>query len=214
MSVAADLKNTYSAGLKAEYHLTDMLSIGGLVFFGVSADTGLATQIRDSLPQNMGGDPTPTKDQFDDHLNTTPLHGGAGVTLTPWFGKMALFGKAFVNFDIYIKGGVSFASLKNEWDGQKGREIDNPDMVMCPPGTDDRACYSDPRNDDPQNAGFKPGIMLGAGLHVYVNRWVAVDLSFHDYLYSDNPSGLDFDHDQDVDGDDRRFLSHLFFNLG
>lgn len=210
MSVAADYKNTLSAGLKLEYHLTDLLSIGGRILFGASLDSGLTSQIEDSLPTTeMPGDPTPTRSQFKDHLNETPFHGSANVTLTPWFGKMALFGKAFVNFDIYVTGGLGFAQTRNSWGaGDTCTNAEGTDMDTGEP------IYSDPRNDCPHNAGFNPGVTLGGGIHVFVNRWMAVDLSFHNYMFNDNPSGLDFNADQKVDEADRRFLSHLFFSVG
>src|SRR5262245_16534595 len=76
MSVAADYRATYSAGIKAEWHMTDMLSFGGMIFFGASANTGLSNQVKDSLPETATpGDPTPTKLQFSEHVNDTPMHG-------------------------------------------------------------------------------------------------------------------------------------------
>src|SRR5262249_37756663 len=49
-SISAYFRHTLSGGLKLEYHLTDALSIGGMVFFGASMNTGLMDQIVDSLP--------------------------------------------------------------------------------------------------------------------------------------------------------------------
>lgn len=200
-TVQGDYKHTLSGGVKLEYHLSDSLSVGALLFFGGGIDTKLTEQVRDSLPNPQ--DPmeprTPSVDDFDGHLNTIPFHGGLGATFTPFFGKMAIFGKAFVNFDFYVSGGLGFAQTSNS----------NPDGDDCTSGTD-----NDPRNDCPHNAGFNPGIQVGAGLHVYFNKWIALDLSFRNYMFTDNPSGLDFDADLDVDDDDRRFLSHLFFGVG
>lgn len=212
-SVQADYQHTLSGGLKAEYHLTDNLSFGGVFFFGGGIDTALASQIRDSLPETQTpGDPTPDRDDFNSHLNSIPIHGGVHATFTPWFGKMALFGKAFVNFDMYLTGGLAFAMTKNP--------NEDPDLgTGCTPTIDDPAAegnarYNDPRNDPPCNSGFRPGIQLGAGMHVFVNKWVAIDFSFRNYMFTDNPSGLDFTGDLKVDEDDQRFMSHLFFGVG
>src|SRR5688500_12679101 len=91
-SVAAEFKHTLSGGLKIEYHLTDTLSIGALGFFGTDLNTGLLDQIVDSLPASMPtDDPTPSQAQALEHANTMPIHGGVGITFTPWFGKMGLF---------------------------------------------------------------------------------------------------------------------------
>ena len=51
-----------------------------------------------------------------------------------------------------------------------------------------------------------------------MNEWIALDLTVRDYIFNDNPSGLDFNADLAVgnegDTDDSRFLNHLFFGLG
>lgn len=202
-TVQGDYKHTLSAGVKIEYHLTDALSVGALLFFGGGIDTKLTEQIRGSLPTTemtgVGADPTPSQSTFDAHLNTIPFHGGLGATFTPWFGKLSLFQKSFLNFDFYISGGLGFAQTSNS----------NSAGDTCVSAMD-----NDPRNDCPHNAGFNPGIQVGAGLHIYFNKWIALDLSFRDYFFTDNPSGLDFNADLKVDDADRRFLSHLFFGIG
>jgi outer membrane beta-barrel protein len=209
-TLSADYKNTYSGGLKLEYHLSDSLSIGGLIFFGASVDSSLAGSITDSLPNmTTPGDPTPTKDQFNDHLNTMPLHGGLGATFTPWFGKLALFGKSYLAFDLYLSGGFGFASLSSPTSGDAcQRKGDGNDPITG------KELFTDPRNDDPCNSGFRPGVQFGAGLHVFFNRWIALDLSFRNYMFKDNPSGQDFNADGYVDSSDPRFLSHLMFGVG
>lgn len=207
-TVQGDYKHTLSAGLKAEYHLTDSLSVGALIFFGGGIDTKLTEQIHGSLPPTENNqDPTPSQTTFMERLNTIPFHGGLGATFTPWFGKMALFGKAFVNFDFYVSGGFGFALTSNGMDEDGCAPTDDDPMT-------DGNQFTNPRNDCAHNSGFNPGLQVGAGLHIYFNKWIALDLSMRDYLFSDNPSGLDFDADLDVDSDDRRFLSHLFFGIG
>ena len=215
MSVAADYKSTLAGGLKAEFHLTDYLSAGGMLFFGTSVDTALAEQIRSTLPTSQtsaeaAADLTPTREQFDKHMNTTPLHGAVSLTLTPWFGKMAAFGKAFVNFDVYITTGLAFAQTKNGLVKDFCAPVRENPLEVEPA----KYRFSDPRNDCAYNSGFSPGLLLGTGLHVYVNKWVAIDFSVHNYMFNDNPSGFDFTGDQKVDDQDRRFQSHLFFGVG
>jgi outer membrane beta-barrel protein len=209
-TLSADYKHTFSGGVKLEYHLTDSLSIGGLVFFGAASNTALANSIYDSLPTSVpAGDPTPTQEQFDSHLNTMPVHGGLGATFTPWFGKLALFGKSYLAFDVYLSGGFGFANLKTNF----GDDYCDPVMDGTDPVSGD-PLFTDPRNDCPYNSGFKPGIQFGAGMHVFFNNWIALDISFRDYMFKDNPSGQDFNADGVVDSDDPRFLGHLFFGVG
>jgi outer membrane beta-barrel protein len=207
-SISAPWKNTFSGGLKLEYHITDALSLDVLGFYGTSINTGLMNQVVDSLPAAHGTDPTPSKTDAEQHANRIPIHGGAGLTLTPWFGKLSLFSRAFLAWDFYLTGGFGFAKTENDWTGD-----DN--AVTCDAGCDTaNKVYSDPRNDGPHNAGFNPGVQFGAGMHVFFSEFAALDLYVRDYMFTDNPSGLDFNHDDKVDDADRRFLSHLFVGVG
>jgi outer membrane beta-barrel protein len=206
---AADYKNTLGFGAKLEYHLTDSLSFGGILSFGVASNTALESAIAGSLPDlHAPGDPTPTAKEFEDHLNTMPFHGGVHATFTPWFGKIALFGKAYVAFDVYLSGGLGFAQLKTNFGKDYCSPVaDGMDAMGNP-------TFTDPRNDCPYNSGTKLGIEMAAGMHVFFNKFVALDIGFRNYMFNDNPSGQDFNADGKVNGDDPRFLSHLFFGLG
>ncbi len=214
-TINADFKHTLGGGLKVEYHLSDMFSFGAVGIFGTSINTGLANRIYDTLPLNAEDDdpdPTPTQREFEQHLNSMPIHGAGYATITPWYGKLAAFGKAFVNFDFYFSGGLAFAQLTNNCaddvckdpfpkGGEQGGEVILPD--------------NDPNNDIPGNDGTKVGLYLGGGIHVFVNQWIAIDFTVRDYIFADNPSGLDFDADLAVVAeDDNRVLNHLFMGLG
>jgi outer membrane beta-barrel protein len=208
-SVNADFKHTVSGGLKLEYHLTDMLSIGAVGFFGTGIDTGLNSRIVDDLgTMEVEGDPTPTRAQWEEHLNTIPVHGAAYITITPWYGKLAAFGKFFVNFDFYFSGGVSYAQLKNECcsfvtDRFPGGNLE---MGVLPD--------NNPNNDPAINDGNRIGAYMGGGIHLFLSNWLALDLTVRNYLFSDNPSGLDFNADLAVTEADNRFLNHLFMGVG
>jgi outer membrane beta-barrel protein len=211
-TIKADFRHTLSVGIKAEYHLTDYLSVGGMVFYGFSPNTGLFNQIKATLPTTQPtDDPTPSQDDAEQHANRIPLHGGAGLTFTPWFGKLSIFGKVFIDYDIYISGGFGFAKTENDYPGS---DTETTCEVRCDDANPARRRSTDPRNDGPHNAGFSPGFQAGAGMHFFFNRFMALDLSVRNYVFADNPSGFDFDADLDVDGDDRRFLSHLFVGVG
>jgi outer membrane beta-barrel protein len=210
-SVNADFQHTFSGGLKLEYHLTDMLSIGAVGFYGIGANTKLNSRIVDDLPDSAEeGDPTPTRAEWEEHLNTIPIHGAGYISITPWYGKLAAFGKFFVNFDFYFQGGVAMAQLKNdcspcsfETDPAPGGDLENgilPD--------------NDPNDDQAINDGTRIGAYLGGGIHLFLANWMALDLTVRSYLFSDNPSGLDFNADLAVTEDDNRFLNHLFMGVG
>lgn len=219
-TINADFRHIVGGGLKVEYHLSDMLSFGGLGIVSTAINTGLVDRIVPTLEDTVD-DATrePSQSEFEQHLNSMPFHGAVYASLTPWYGKLAAFGKAFVNFDFYFQGGLSFAVLKSSCDPSicddpaPGQFTgDDPEMLIPP---DDN-----PNNDPPLNSGARLGLYLAGGLHVFFNEFIALDFAIRDYAFSDNPSGADFNADLFVGentatgDDDNRFLHHLFVGLG
>jgi outer membrane beta-barrel protein len=227
-TINADFRAFIGGGLKLEYHLGDMLSIGAIGVVSASLDTKLTDKVIATLEAECGtsagcmNDLTrePSKTEFAQHLNKIPFHGAVYVSLTPWYGKLAAFGRAYVNFDFYFQGGLALAQLTSKCESSictddkpgEGMMIDDPNdpdpshMILVP---DDN-----PNDDNPLNSGFKPGLYLGGGLHVFINDFMAIDLAVRDYAFTDNPSGADFNADLFVSDSDSRFLHHLFAGVG
>ena len=209
-TINADFNHIIGGGAKIEYHLSDMLSIGGVGVYSVALKTKLVERILPTL--EMTPDPTtrePSRTEFEDRLNSMPLHGSAYASLTPWYGKLAAFGQAFVAFDFYFQAGVSFAKLESSCPVSVCSDVDveNPPPESVP----DR----NPNNDPPLNSGSRVGLYLGGGVHVFLNDFLALDMTIRDYAFTDNPSGADFDaKDQAVTSNDNRFVHHLFFGAG
>lgn len=218
-TINADFRHFVGGGLKLEYHMSDMLSFGVIGVGSASIDTKLTERVLKTLeesdpmppPGASSGSREPSKTEFSEHLNKMPFHGAAYVSLTPWYGKLAAFGKAFVNFDFYFQGGVAFAQLTSSCEASVCDDSDPgaPEMGPNGPVPDDN-----PNDDPPLNSGFKPGLYLGGGIHVFVNDFMAIDLAVRDYAFTDNPSGADFNADLAVKDDDSRFLHHLFAGVG
>jgi outer membrane beta-barrel protein len=215
-TINADFRHIIGGGAKLEYHLSDMWSVGAIGVASTSINTKLVDKIRPTL-EAMTNDKTrePSQDEFMDRLNTMPLHGAAYISLTPWYGKLAAFSQAFVAFDFYFQAGVSFAQLKSSCpmtvcsDTAPGQSRPNPDGSgeTIPPD-------NNPNNDPPLNSGSRVGLYLGGGIHVFLNDFLALDMSVRDYAFTDNPSGADFNANLFVSDDDSRFLHHLFFGVG
>jgi outer membrane beta-barrel protein len=212
-TINADFRHILGGGAKLEYHLSDMLSIGVIGVGSTALDTKLVTRIAKTLQDNPMDPIEPSKDEFLTRLNSMPVHGAAYLSLTPWYGKLAAFGQAYVAFDFYFQAGASFAQLKSDCpinvcsDTHPGETINEmpPDL--------------DPNNDPPLNSGSRVGLYLGGGIHVFMNDFIALDLTVRDYAFSDNPSGADVSGPQDgpdraVTKDDSRFIHHLFFGAG
>jgi outer membrane beta-barrel protein len=221
-TINADYRHILGGGAKLEYHLTDMFSIGVIGVASTSLDTKLVDRIRPSLePMVNNMTREPSQDEFMDRLNTMPLHGAAYLSLTPWYGKLAAFGQAYVAFDFYFQAGVAFAQLKSNCpsnicsDPAPGKSAPNP--MYDPNDPDSQPTLppdNNPNNDAPLNSGSRVGLYLGGGIHVFLNDFLALDMTVRDYAFTDNPSGADFNADLFVSDADNRFLHHLFFGVG
>jgi outer membrane beta-barrel protein len=211
-TINADFRHIVGGGLKLEYHFGDMFSIGVVGVGSTAINTGLVNKIDNTLTDSPMNPREPSRQQFDDRLNTMPVHGAAYVSLTPWYGKLAAFASAYVAFDFYFQAGVAFAQLSSDCpttvcnDKAPGQtQMQGGDTI--PPDLN-------PNNDPPLNNGSRVGLYLGGGIHVFLNDFLALDLTVRDYAFTDNPSGADFDANLFVDNNDSRFLHHLFFGAG
>lgn len=211
-TINADFRHIIGGGAKLEYHLTDKWSIGVVGVASTALDTKLVDKITPSLEMNVD-DKTrePSQKEFTNRLNTMPLHGAAYLSLTPWYGKLAAFGQAYVAFDFYFQAGVAFASLKSNCPGSICSDT-HPGLPD--PNDENSVPDGNPNNDPPLNSGSRVGLYLGGGIHVFLNDFLALDMTVRDYAFTDNPSGADFNADLFVSDADNRFLHHLFFGVG
>jgi outer membrane beta-barrel protein len=216
-TINADFRHIVGGGAKLEYHFTDMFSIGVIGVGSTALNTKLVDRIVPTLEMNVdNATREPSRDEFNFRLNTMPIHGAAYASLTPWYGKLAAFGQAYVAFDFYFQAGVSFAQLKSNCPANICNDP-NPGGSSGPDGSVPPDL--NPNNDDPLNSGTKFGLYLGGGIHVFLNDFIALDLTFRDYAFTDNPSGADVSGPRDgpdgaVTSDDNRFVHHLFFGAG
>lgn len=211
-TINADFRHIVGGGVKLEYHLGDMLSIGIIGVGSTAIDTGLVKKIKPTLETSTdNATREPSLAEFNAHLNSMPVHGAAYVSLTPWYGKLAAFSQAFVAFDFYFQAGLSYAQLKSDCPESICSDP-APGMSSGPGGMNPPD--NNPNNDDPLNNGSRLGLYLGGGIHVFLSDFIALDLTIRDYAFSDNPSGADFNANLAVTSDDSRFLHHLFFGVG
>ena len=220
-TINPEFQHIVGGGLKLEYHISDMLSIGGVAIGSTQFNTKLTDRIVPTLESSaMDNTREPSQEEFTSRLNTMPVHGAGYISLTPWYGKLAAFSQAYVAFDFYFQAGVSFAQLKSDC---PTNVCDDPAPGKPRPGTMPGETIppdNNPNNDAPLNNGSRVGLYLAGGIHVFLNDFIALDLTVRDYAFSDNPSGADYNADRfvgqnDATGDDdNRFLHHLFFGAG
>lgn len=220
-TINADFRHIIGGGLKLEYHLSDMISIGALGVASTAINTKLVTRIMDTLEADPMNPREPSRQELETRLNEMPLHGAAYVSITPWYGKLAAFSQAYVAFDFYFQAGLAFAQLKSDCpdsvcnDPAPGESRPNPNHDPSNPDSSPTLPPDmNPNNDDPLNNGQRLGLYLGFGIHVFLNDFIALDLTIRDYAFDDNPSGADFNADLAVTEDDSRFLHHLFVGVG
>jgi outer membrane beta-barrel protein len=209
-TINADFQHIIGAGAKLEYHFTDMLSFGGVGVFSVALKTKLVDRVMKTLEPTVDNNTRePSVDEFESRLNKMPLHGAVYASLTPWYGKLAAFSQAYVAFDFYFQAGLAFAQLDSKCPTNVCTDA-NTDM----PEPDGTPPDMNPNNDPPLNSGGRLGLYLGGGIHVFLNDFIALDLTVRDYAFTDNPSGADFNANLAVTKDDSRFVHHLFFGAG
>jgi outer membrane beta-barrel protein len=217
-TINADFRHIVGGGAKLEYHLGDMLSIGFIGVGSAALNTKLVDRIVPTLEPNTDDNTRePSQAEFVNRLNDMPFHGAGYVSLTPWYGKLAAFGQAYVAFDFYFQGGVSFAQLKSncQLDPAGPCNDSHPGITNAAGDPPDL----NPNNDPSLNSGGRVGLYLGGGVHVFLNDFVGLDLTIRDYAFQDNPSGADVNGpmggpDGAVTNDDNRFVHHLFFGAG
>lgn len=228
-TINADFRHVIGGGGKLEYHLGDKLSIGVIGVVSTALNTKLIDRIVPTLDTQAVKqmklealrmqDPTatirePSQEELLNRLNTMPLHGAGYVSFTPWYGKLAAFSQAYVAFDFYFQAGVSFAQLKSSCPSNVCSDqfagVSRPD----PAGGENLPPDLDPNNDPALNNGNRVGLYLGGGIHVFLNDFLALDMTVRDYAFTDNPSGADFNANLFVSNEDNRFLHHLFFGVG
>lgn len=209
VSTNQDFKHFVGGGLALRYNFTDWLGVGVAVAGGTTLNSGLTDRINAVLDNAEAKSQLsafqPTKKQFNDHLVATNLLLSIYGTLTPIAGKLAIFNALYLKYDIYGMIGLGFQNLSNTW---KATDPGNRTANDC--ANND----ADPRVCDPVNSGFKVSGMFGAGVHLYFNDWVGLNLELRDFLNSTNPAGFDVNGDQKISSKDETVSNNFFVGIG
>jgi outer membrane beta-barrel protein len=165
-----DFYHTIFFGLKAEYHISDWISVGanfGYAPNAMNVKTGLTDNIIGQLPDTYDSSTAkqlvPSKSMAENPMLRLNMLVGAQANVTPFFGKMALFSKLFFNYDFY--GFVGFGAAMYS---------DKCGACTYTDGTGATIDYKNP------TTGFKPGLTFGAGFHFFFNNWIALNAEIRD----------------------------------
>ena len=129
----------------------------------------------------------------------------AYAQVTPFYGKIAFFSALFVNYDLYVNGGIGF--------------VDYTSKCCTPVDTMGKPNYTGNAMNDPnvQNGhfdGLKIGGEFGVGAHIYFNEWFGLQFELRDYIVGANPGGLDTNGDRVLNSKDEGAQNNLFFGMG
>ena len=199
-TINQDYFHTAFFNLKAAFHITDWLAIGGFADFAVA---NFATTLQDNLvtalPADRNGTPAPpdfepTKSEALASMQKIKGIYGLQLEFTPFAGKYSLFSKLFANYDFYVFGGGGLISVQPN-DGSNLQACGPPPPPPAMGGTI-MGPYSCAVN------GSKFGGTFGVGFHSYFNHWMALNVELRDMLAQLDPSGRDTNVDLHADQND------------
>jgi outer membrane beta-barrel protein len=207
ISLDRSLRYSLMGGIQMDYHFHDYFSAGASIALGGGAPTGLHGELESSYttPEEI----TVWDDQKT-YMNDVFFAADVRATFNPIYGRIAIFSKAFVTYDLYAFLGVAFALTQNKY--ELGR-VESGGQVFDP---------------DAANQGFRVGPALGLGLNVFVLNWFAIGFEVKDYMFMDNQTGQDQTRGLgdgevkktgadrfkvDVDSEDQSFMQHWYFGL-
>lgn len=210
------LQDEYSrsliAGLHAGYYFTDWLGIGAWGGYAVAnLNTNLTDQIQSQgVTTDRNRLSLPSRDNFDQQIGQIQWVAALQLEFSPLRGKLAIFEKLFVDTDFYIFLGGALVGLEERSDIQGSSCRDGAGMAI---GT----CFSD--SQLARSTRVTAAVTFGAGLTMYFNDFVGLNLNWRGLPFSWNNSGFDDSGnasggdfpDDVVDAKDRFFrLNHMF----
>jgi outer membrane beta-barrel protein len=207
-STNQDYRFALGPGVNLQFHITDWIGVGAqVVYTGINPNTPLENKVREQLPSDPGGGmyhaPQPSLQMHDERVLNLNFLASIYASVTPWYGKFAMFSALFFNYDFFVNGGIGFVNYTQN----------NCCAHRAPPPA--MGALPDPNSQDAsQFAGFKVGGMIGVGIHIYFNDWIGMQLELRDYITKANPGGLDVNADRILNGDDEGPQNNIFFGFG
>jgi outer membrane beta-barrel protein len=225
--------------IDVENKLLKALNDGGLPVGvnDVNGDVTMASGEGPFRPTDELDNPSALRQDFQAGLTKLQFQGSLDLAFTPFAGKLGLFSAVFTEYDIYIFGGLGFANWKRHYPdarstsqqltedyGAMGLGIVN----STNPGADNYCenAAGEPNSEcllhpvSPDN-GFRLGGSFGAGLHLFITDWLAINPEVHDIIVAHNDAGLNAtitDVPPTVanggNGSDRVARHNVSFNLG
>jgi outer membrane beta-barrel protein len=206
-SINQDYKHAFGPGINLQFHLTDWLAIGVQGVYTLNSNTGLEDKVRAALPTtayNSYSGPQPNLQIHDEHVMGIQAIFSAYAQITPFYGKIAFFSALFVNYDLYVNGGIGFV----DYTSKCCSAVNTTGKPNSSVGADD------PNTQNGHFDGLKIGGQIGVGAHIYFNEWFGLQMELRDYIVGANPGGLDTNGDRKLNSADEGAQNNIFFGVG
>lgn len=206
-SINQDYKHAFGPGINLQFHLTDWLAIGVQGVYTLNSDTALEDKVRAALPTgayNSYSGPQPNLQIHDEHTMGIMAVFSAYAQVTPFYGKIAFFSALFVNYDLYVNGGIGFV----DYTSKCCSTVNTTGKPNSSVGQDD------PNTQNGHFDGLKIGGQIGVGAHIYFNEWFGLQVELRDYIVGANPGGLDTNGDRKLDSHDEGAQNNIFLGVG
>jgi len=128
----------------------------------------------------------------------------AYAQITPFYGKIAFFSALFVNYDLYVNGGIGFVDYTSKCCS----------TVSTAGKPNSSIGAMDPNTQNGHFDGLKIGGQIGVGAHIYFNEWFGLQFELRDYIVGANPGGLDTNGDRILNSGDEGVQNNIFFGVG
>jgi outer membrane beta-barrel protein len=211
VTIGQDFYNALLVQPKLAYHITDWLSLAALGGFNLTPGwkSSFHKDLNGALPPepdpNTGIETaslkTPYADEAPHTMNRISYFFIGQIEFIPLAGKIALLSSLFSYFDFYILGGAGVVSLA-------GTGAAAP-TCPPPPTTNPHPCHPPGAVYTKTELAFSGGL----GAHAFLNRWLALNLEFHDLIYKNNASGRDVNGDKLADSRDLQWMNNYIFSL-
>ncbi|MEE9383084.1 MAG: hypothetical protein V3V08_06680 [Nannocystaceae bacterium] len=221
------------AGAKLRFDITDWLGVrGDFDYRAVDTETKLTDDLLGgALPvgrQITGGanglerplaesdNPAPLQHDFKAGVTRLNWTSSVGLAFTPFAGKLGLFQALFTEYDLYLWGGYGFTNWVEAYPDAVSTQTSNADACNASSsnGKTLTECALHPVSPE---TGLKSGPAFGAGFHLFLTDWLALNPEVQDTIIRHNISGLNAtirDVPPVIDRSDRVIVHNANFSLG
>jgi outer membrane beta-barrel protein len=201
VTIGQDFYNALLVMPKLAYHFNDWISLAAVGGFNIYPGwkSSFNDDVIGALPKNTET-PTiksPYQAEAAYEMNRIGYILAGQIEFIPLSGKIALLSSLFSYFDFYVLAGAGVVNL-----AASGTAAPDASTECPASGCNGKAFTT-----------TELTINAGVGAHAFLNRWLALNLELHDFVYKNNASGRDVNGDKVVDNRDLVWSNNWVFGL-